>query len=690
MKTRQNKYTRRQVLKGTTVAVGGLIFPLTYTGRSKEFQLWAKDDNKNQRFFGYKPFTQDLYLPPLLNSLPYGTITPTPGQIHARGPIAPTGNCDDVAHGIAPEYGMCDDWNAFSNKPHQKEYLLNIIETTQQFVPGGPDTPIFAYVDGTVNNPVGKTPGPTAVVDYREPVVVRNCNFLTRDRSGVNTTDHDHETSIHLHGTHAPAHSDGYPDFYTLAGEARDYFYPNVAPRRTQPDGKYGFAPSCSGEFDDTWIPSTLWYHDHAMDVTGFNVSRGLAGFYLVKSAREEMLADIGRIPSIDGKDAFGNPLDFGLALSDQLFTRDGSILYDFLDHNGRLGNVFTANGVVQPKHKVQRRKYRIRMLNSSNSRYFEIRLSNKQKMHIIGTDSWLLPYVVEVKSFQLAPGQRHDVIIDFRGSPDEVFIENILVQDDGRGGDEVDPSEQRDQLLKFEVVGGNVNEPRVRKNDTIRGFRGKNDSELGNGEFEFIKRKEIHTTREFRWERSNGAWAVNNRFFNPRRADAVPPLGVGAEKWILENKSGGWWHPIHAHLEGFQIKKVNGRKPRKERRFNSDLVNLEGGDRADVYMKFRSFSGPFVFHCHAIEHEDMRMMGTVDPTPIKSDLDSLDLNPKMDGETRIDPRVSGVVPDCIDLEHDGRIFFDVEGDLDRLEGRGVGFPECDFDITRRGNRGRS
>jgi hypothetical protein len=32
--------------------------------------------------------------------------------------------------------------------------------------------------------------------------------------------------------------------------------------------------------------------------------------------------------------------------------------------------------------------------------------------------------------------------------------------------------------------------------------------------------------------------------------------------------------------------------------------------------MKFRTFEGPFVFHCHNLEHEDMRMMQTFDPRP--------------------------------------------------------------------------
>ena len=564
-------------------------------------------------------------------------------------------------------------------------------------MPGGPDTPIFAYRDGALlpdGTPVqapgtGRTPGPTFVVDYLAPVVVRNTNLLTRDRTGTNTTDHDHETSIHLHGSHVPAHADGYPDFYTLAGESRDYYYPNASPRVTQPDGAFGKALACQGDFDSTWIESTLWYHDHAMDVTGFNVARGLAGFYLMRSPRETRLAEIGRIPGLLDKDDFGKPLDIGLALQDQLFNKDGTIYYDFLDHNGRLGNVFTVNGLVQPRHRVQRRKYRLRILNASNSRYYEIRLSNKQPMHIIGTDSWLLPEVVEVKRFNLAPGQRHDVIVDFRGAPDELYLENIMHQEDGRKGKASTPKKQRDRLMKFEISGQNSTETALQDGDIIRGYKGQFDAELGEGEFEFIPDEQVHKKRKFRFERSNGAWTVNSRLFNPRRADAVPKLGIGAEQWTFENSSGGWWHPIHTHLEGFQIKKLKGTKLRRERRFNCDTVNLEDGTTAKVLMKFRTFTGPFVFHCHAIEHEDMRMMATYDPTPVDSTSGAMDANPPMDGETMIVSDQSGVVPDCPELEHDKRLYFDEVGDIDRLEGRGVGFTECEFDITRRGNRGR-
>ncbi len=185
---------------------------------------------------------------------------------------------DNVAHGIAPEFDgrvagfPCDDWNAFSAATHEKEYKLITEETTQEFIPGK-QTPVFVYRDAFNAGDPGMTPGPTFVVRYGEPVVVRNENHLTFDRNPgpppgntTNTTHHDHETSIHLHGTHCPAHCDGYPDFYVLAGETRDYYYPNIAPRVTDPVTKV--APVCGGDFDETWIPSTLWYHDHGMVVS--------------------------------------------------------------------------------------------------------------------------------------------------------------------------------------------------------------------------------------------------------------------------------------------------------------------------------------------------------------------------------------------------------------------------------------
>ena len=711
--------SRRALIKRSLLAglAGAVSPPFDASSRRRgRGRKRNKDDRKSESsttlsaegeglFFGYEPFTQELVLPKVLKPLegehrldPKPAAYPRNGGL-GRGPSVPAGSFDDVSHAIAPEFGYFPDMNQLNSgfsegNTHEVEWGLVVEETLHRFVPNGPEVPIFTYRDVNAPPGSGSSPGPTVVAHYLQPAVLRCYNDLTENRGTagdgqVNSTHHAHETSIHLHGGHNTAHSDGYPDFYTLAGEARDYWYTNCGPQATDPETN--IAPVHGDNFDEAWIPTTMWYHDHAMDVTGFNVVKGLAGFYLVVDERELELAQRGVLP------APGGDQDIGLVFTDHRFNADGTIYYDFLDHNGYIGDVFTVNGKVQPYFNVERRKYRFRILIASNARVYEMRLSSGQKMCIIGTDSWLLPRGIEVESFEVSSGMRHDVIIDFSiyDEGDEVYIENIMEQTDGRKGKKVDPDNPT-RLLKFNVVGDPLPEPEVpcEEGTVIRGFavdvgEGVDDDPGLPGQWAPITEDEIVQTRTFRTDRAMGAFTVNNRFFNPRRADGVPALGVGAERWWFVNNSGGWWHPMHTHLEGHQVRSVNGELPRRERRYNQDLTLLHGGEEAECFVKFRTFSGPFVFHCHTVEHEDMRMMGVVDPTPTPENTDAFDDAAPLDGERQIDAIVSGVVPSCLDLEHDHYLYFDVAGDLDRLAGRGVGFLECDFDITLRGNRGR-
>ena len=56
-------------------------------------------------------------------------------------------------------------------------------------------------------------------------------------------------------------------------------------------------------------------------------------------------------------------------------------------------------------------------------------------------------------------------------------------------------------------------------------------------------------------------------------------------------------------------------------------------------------------------------------------------------GQRQVDPPVSGVVSECIELEEEGFLFFDKAGDLEKVDGRGVGFPGCEFDMEKGGNK---
>src|SRR4030095_3390313 len=149
---------------------------------------------------------------------------------------------------------------------------------------------------------------------------------------------------------------------------------------------------------------ATHWYHDHSIDITAQNVYRGLAGFYLNFNQ-----LDTGR--ATDPPPAAGLPrarglptgdVDLGLVLQDRLFDRNGFLVYDSFDHNGFLGDKFLVNGKIQPFLRVERRKYRFRVLNRSDARAYQLFLSNGQPFVAVATDSNLLERPLTVPSFRI------------------------------------------------------------------------------------------------------------------------------------------------------------------------------------------------------------------------------------------------------------------------------------------------
>lgn len=494
--------------------------------------------------FKINPFAVELPIPKVLAPL---------AATRKGAPFKP----GDCYHGVAPEFADLATYQLFP----LKYYALNMAPAVHEFIPGV-KTPVWTY-GGTV-------PGPTFVAKYGEPIVARITNQLPV------------ETSVHLHGGHTPAHGDGFPTFYVLPNKARDYFYPNTC-------------PMLNGVRDMSEWPSTCWYHDHAMDITGHNAYMGLQGFYLCFDDLERNLISTNVLP--------GGLYDVPLGLSDKRLNADGTLYYDFLNHDGELGDVFCVNGKVQPKFTVERRKYRFRILGGSTARFYRLRLSNGQPFLQIGNDAWLLPNAIERSEVLISPAKRVDIVIDFTNAPSEFYLENNLAQTDGKKPEEglvVTPT----PLIKFVVKSGAVTgNASVAAGTPLRPHVPIQDSE-------------IEATRRFVFDKANGGYVVNGQFYDPARADAVPRLG-SAERWILENAGGGWWHPIHIHLESHQIRSINGSPPDPASQYKSDTCILKGGDVAEIVMKFRTFLGPFVMHCHNLEHEDMRMMQNFDPRTV-------------------------------------------------------------------------
>lgn len=171
-------------------------------------------------------------------------------------------------------------------------------------------------------------------------------------------------TVTHLHGALTDGHSDGWAHNVSLPGHGMRAAYPNRQEA------------------------ATLWYHDHAMAVTRFNVHAGLAGFYLIRDEREDRLG----LPSGDQEltlavcdrnlESAGQPRRNPDGTATIEFT--GRLLHKMAGTRnaaGRTGEIpvsgpFTlVNGTVWPRVSVEPRWHRLRLLNGSNARLYRIAL---------------------------------------------------------------------------------------------------------------------------------------------------------------------------------------------------------------------------------------------------------------------------------------------------------------------------
>jgi len=533
----KRRLTRRELIKYGAVGLGSLTLGGggLYSLMSQGVRTARADDDEFRTPIKFTPFTRALPVPP----------TKAAGT-----PFTPQNCALPSVSGIGSP----------------KFYKIYLRQVTTEIIPGFSQTRVWGYD--------GMYPGPTFRVFHNEPAVVRFVNNLS-----VNTI-------VHNHGGHTSSESDGsdsvFPSQVMPPGQSRDFCYGNIAP--INPDTQ---------QQETSDFASTQWYHDHMMDFTGQNVYMGLAGFYLLKDELEKGLIADGVLPP---ESVNGTPLDIPLVFQDRVFDANAQLVFKpgANKFEGWLGDVFVVNGKAQPYFNVQRRKYRFRILNGSNARWYEFELSSGQFLQI-GNDSWLLPYAIPRTSIRLGLAERADVIIDFANAPDVVYLSNILQQKEGTGPEGVERPGK--PLLKFMVSGS----PVTPDASVVPGTKLRPNIP--------ILLKDIAQTRRFVFKKDSDLWVINERGFNPNRDDALP-LSNTAERWILKNDGGGWSHPIHPHLEAHQIQKFNGHAPGLHNSFKKDTTPLGPDDEAEVFIKFRTFTGRYVFHCHNLEHEDHAMMG--------------------------------------------------------------------------------
>ncbi|HEX3941483.1 MAG TPA: multicopper oxidase domain-containing protein [Acidobacteriaceae bacterium] len=440
------------------------------------------------------------------------------------------------------------------------------------------------------------SPGPTFDTRSGEGVLVEWANELPAGKHflPVDYTLHGAEPGvpevrsvIHLHGGKTPASSDGYPEDWYEPGKSRTYHYPN-------------HQPACM-----------LFYHDHSMGINRLNIYAGMMGLYFVRDPYEDSL-DLPR-----------GAYEIPLLVYDRFLTPGGQLYYPVSGKAGApwvpevFGNAMLVNGKLYPYLEVEPRRYRLRLMNGSNGRFYrfsfaaeDVRsLSQRLPFLAIGTEQGFLSAPTQGDRITMAPGERTDLIFDFSAHAGE----KLVLRSDSF------------EIMEFRVAGvarGGVKAP----------LAGATPQQPQSPAAAFMRLREEQAVRTRRLtlgeqldmvQRSMGMLLNNTHWHMPV---TEKPVIDTTEIWEFVNLTDDS-HPIHLHLVRFQIL---DRRPfdtfdyqdKGVVRFTGpaqlpdplesgwkDTVRADPGVITRIIVPFTGFTGRYVWHCHILEHEDNEMM---------------------------------------------------------------------------------
>jgi spore coat protein A, manganese oxidase len=480
-------------------------------------------------------------------------------------------------------------------------YRVRILEFTKQLHSQLPPTRLWGYE--------GQYPGPTIEALRGKPVQVQWENHLPAQHilqvdpriHGAMPPAPAVRTVPHLHGSRSPSESDGLPEKWFTPGQTARYHYPN------------------------NQAAATLWYHDHAVGITRLNVYAGLSGFYLLRDDEERAMG----LPSGD--------YEIPLLLQDRTLDDQGQLVYSPTFDDGQkpspglwapelFGDLPLVNGAIYPYLQVEPCRYRLRVLNGANSRFFNLFFNLAKSptdipslvpFYQIGTDGGFLPDPVALNKLLLGSAERADLIVDFSGLEGKTVTLSNNASAPFPGWDMLTPR----HLALYELMQFRVTLP---LSGNGKSFRMPNPRP-----FPRLDESTSVATRDFVLsERMDAQGRSTGVFINGKGYDEpvteVVKLG-SLEKWRFINTTEDA-HPMHLHLVQFQILERRGFNPLALRNGALEFVGKPRSPAANeagwkdtaivnprevltIMVRFEGYTGRYVFHCHMLEHEDNDMM---------------------------------------------------------------------------------
>ena len=502
----------------------------------------------------------------------------------------------------------------------------------------------------------------------------------------------------HVHGAIGVGdESDGYAEAWWLPKAA------NIPDGYARVGTWYDFfANKAKGKFGVTWGPgfatfqypndqraSTIWYHDHTLGMTRLNVYAGPAGFFIIRGGPAGDLAVKDRrtgLPALLPRPA-PNELDqilpdrtyyeIPMAIQDRAFNDDGSLFYPDaraffgdVDPEGPInsfipdsdvspiwnpeffGNSIIVNGNTWPFLQVERRRYRLRLLNGCDARTLMLKFEDPRvKVWQIGNETGFLVAPVNMNDTQIypnevldgtarllmGPAERADLIVDFSAVPNGTSFRLLNLGPDVPfygfpiASEDVADPQTTGQVMEFRVLAPTSKDlstpPQFLKLPAISPLPAE------------IRTRPVCLAEltspifgDLPVEARLGTVDGSGNYQIMKWMDPVtenPQVG-DTEIWEFYNTTVDA-HPMHIHEVAFEVINRQGitisnqdteagtgivqvdpnspaRPPEPWERGRKDTVIALPGEVTRVKATFSS-AGQFVWHCHIVEHEDNEMM---------------------------------------------------------------------------------
>jgi FtsP/CotA-like multicopper oxidase with cupredoxin domain len=374
------------------------------------------------------------------------------------------------------------------------------------------------------------------------------------------TNDLGEPTSVHWHGMHLPAAMDGGP-------------HQEVDP---------------GGTWRPTWQidqpAATLWYHPHPHGVTEEHVYRGLAGMFLLDDDASRA-ADLPQEYGVD---------DVPVIVQDKAFDDDGQLeLEDNGSEPGTLGGTVLTNGAVGAYHEVTTERVRLRLLNGSTARTYQLGFEDRD-MELVATDGGLLDAPATLEQVRLAPGERAEVVVELapgdttRLRSFEADLGGVVVPFAMGGNDAFD-------VLELRAADELAPSPEPAWEPSAHAAQ------------DALHEDDAATIRTFQLDDRK----INGQSMDMGRIDEVATVG-STEIWEVRSIV-PMPHSFHVHDVQFRILSVDGDAPPPELAGPKDTVYLEPDRTYRLLLRFDDYADPdvpYMFHCHMLLHEDEGMMG--------------------------------------------------------------------------------